>query len=194
MRAVVVCLSILAVAGIADAEVVNRTDAGFVGDQQPSAVPEDGGDSCPPGVFITTMPYTDSGNTCNGTNTISTYGGTCTLPFSYGGEDLIYEITLGSGNNVTFSADLTGSTGDLALFLISACGDGTSCLVNSQDAIGVGAGPELIDAAAYAPATPGTYYLYVDSYYDAGTSGSCGTYTLDVTGTIPVELVTFSAE
>ena len=77
------------------------------------------------------------------------------------------------------------------LFIISTCGDGNSCVVNSQDAIGPGVGPEIIDPAGYAS---GTYYVYVDSYYNAGSSGSCGTYTLDVTGTIPVELVGFSAE
>jgi hypothetical protein len=63
-------------------------------------------------------------------------------------------------------------------------------VVNSQDAIGPGVGPEEIPPASYPPAT---YYLYVDSYYDAGTTGSCGTYSLTVTGTVPVELMEFTA-
>jgi hypothetical protein len=48
----------------------------------------------------------------------------------------------------------------------------------------------VIDPASYPPAS---YYLYVDSYYDAGSPGSCGTYNLTVTGTVPVELVEFTA-
>ena len=78
---------------------------------------------------------------------------------------------------------------DLALFLIGTCGDGNSCIVNSADFIGPGVGPEVIDPA---PQAPGDYYLYVDSYYDAGTPGSCGTYTLSVTGPLPLEMLDFS--
>ncbi len=174
------------------AAAVNRTDADFAGTGQDGPFPEDGSDVCPPMAAITgPLPFMDSGDTCDNTNTITSYVGTCGLPFSYGGEDEIYEITLGAGNNVAFSADLTGSAGDLALFLIGTCGDGNSCIANSQDSVGAGAGPEDIPAAAY---TPGTYYLYVDSYYNAGTTASCGTFTLTVTGTLPVELIEFSID
>lgn len=175
------------------AAAVNRTDADFDGTGQSGPFPEDGSDACPPMAFITgPLPFMDTGDTCDNTNTVTDYtGGSCgvDLPFPYGGEDEIYEITLGAGNNVAFSADLTGSSGDLVLFLLSTCGDGGSCLAHSQDAIGPGVGPEVIDAAAYAP---GTYYLYVDSYYNAGSAGSCGTFSLDVTGTLPAELIEFS--
>lgn len=177
--------------GAPQAEAANRTDPGFVG--KPAPMLKVGGDGCPPGAFITEpMPWNDTGDTCAGfTNTVTTYAGACTLPFPYGGEDVIYEMTLGTGNSVGFSMDLTGSTGDLVLFILSTCGDGSTCVVNSQDAIGVGAGPEDIAAQAY---TPGTYYVYVDSYYAAGTAGSCGTYDLTVSGTVPAELISFSAE
>ena len=84
---------------------------------------------------------------------------------------------------------LTGSTGDLALFLLDTCGVDTSCVANSSDVIGPGAGPEVIAAAAR---TAGDYYLYVDSYYAIGVGASCGTYTLTVTGTLPVELDGFT--
>ncbi len=169
--------------------VVNRSDPGFEGSP---AAPEDGGDTCPPGVsIIGPLPFVDAGDTCNGfTDTVSAYGGAC-LTFTYAGEDTIYELTLGAGNNISFSADLTGSTGDLALFVIGTCGDGSSCVVSSQDAIGPGVGPELIAAMPY---TPGTYFVYVDSYYAAGSAGSCGTYTLTVDGTVPVKLLGFSID
>lgn len=190
--AVFASLLILAFAfGAPLAEAANRTDPGFVG--KPAPMVEAGGDGCPPGAFVTgPLPWNDTGNTCGGfTNTVTTYTGTCGLPFPYGGEDVIYEMTLGAGNTVDFSMDLTGSTGDLVLFILSTCGDGTTCVVNSQDSIGVGVGPELIASQAY---TPGTYYVYVDSYYSAGSPGSCGTYDLTVNGTVPAELVSFSAE
>ena len=141
----------------------------------------DGGDTCADAVPITSLPFNDTGDTTSNTNTLSSYSGTCTLPFSYAGEDQIYEITVGPGNLMNFSMDLTGSLGDLALFIISNCGDGTSCVINSQDAIGPGAGPEIISNVTL---PPGTHYLYIDSYYDADTPGSAGTFSLSITGTL----------
>ncbi|MCH9647641.1 MAG: hypothetical protein K0U98_05335 [Deltaproteobacteria bacterium] len=169
--------------------VTTRSHPDFEGQ---TASPEDGGDTCPPGVMVAgPLPFVDSGDTCNGfTNTVSAYTAPC-LTFSYQGEDTIYELTLAAGNNVSFSADLTGSTGDLAIFVIGTCGDGTSCVISSQDAIGPGAGPELIAAQAY---TPGTYFVYIDSYYAAGQAGSCGTYELTVDGSLPAQLMGFSID
>jgi hypothetical protein len=141
----------------------------------------DGGDTCAQAVPITSLPYNDTGDTTPFNNDLTFYSGTCTLPFSYAGEDEIYEITVGPGNLMNFSMDLTGSAGDLALFIISNCGDGTSCVINSQDAIGPGVGPEVINNVVL-PA--GTHYLYVDSYYDANTPGSAGTFSLSITGTL----------
>lgn len=177
---------------VAFADVINRSDPDFVYQGTNGTAPRDGGDTCatPTGI-VGPLPYVDAGDSCGATNTVTNYTGTCTLAFPYAGEDEIYEVTLGGGNSVSFSADLTGSTGDLALFLISTCNDGTTCVANSQDAIGPAAGPELIDTATYGA---GTYYLYVDSYYAAGNAGSCGTYTLTVAGTLPVELTEFGIE
>jgi hypothetical protein len=184
----VVVLALLAVPAMA--QVSTRTDSGFIYDPEAQGPPsEDGSDNCPPSVTIAPLPFNDTGDTCNGfTNTVTSYTGTCTLPFPYGGEDQVYALNLGGGNLIDLSMDLTGSLGDLVLFIIGTCGDGTSCIANSQDAIGPGAGPEVIDAFS---AAPGNYFLYVDSYYNAGTPGSCGTFTLDVTGTLPAELITF---
>lgn len=169
----------------------NRTDPGFTYNGKPPSGFVDGA-NCPPSMTVVEpLPYVLAGDTCDSPNTVSAYSGTCTLPFSYAGEDETFLVPLFAGNNVGFEADLTGSAGDLALFLIGTCGDGTSCVANSQDAIGPGAGPEVIDPVAY---TPGQYYLYVDSYYDAGTAGSCGIYNLSVTGTLPAELLELSID
>jgi hypothetical protein len=186
-------LGIVLVAARADSAQATRSDPSFhANPNRVAAHPRVGGENCTtPPTVISTTPFVDSDNTCGNINDLTTYNGTCTLPFPYGGEDLIYRLNLGTGNNVGYSADLTGSTGDLALFLIGTCGDGNSCVINSQDAIGPGVGPEII---APTPQAPGDYYLYVDSYYDAGTPGSCGTYTLTVTGTLPLELIDFSVK
>jgi hypothetical protein len=142
----------------------------------------DGGDTCATAVPITSLPFNDTGDTTPNTNTLTNYTGACTLPINhYGGEDQIYEITVGPGNLMNFSMDLTGSLGDLALFIISNCNDGTSCVINSQDAIGPGAGPEVINNVTL---PPGTHYLYIDSYYNAGTPGSAGTFSLLIDGTL----------
>lgn len=187
----VTALVLAVVALPVSAQVANRTDPGFDYQGDPPSGYIDGA-NCPPSMVVTEpLPFVQAGDTCGSPNTISAYSGTCTLPFSYAGEDETFLVPLFAGNNVGFEADLTGSTGDLALFLIGTCGDGTTCVANSQDAIGPGAGPEIIDPASY---TPGQYYLYVDSYYDAGTPGSCGTYTLTVTGTLPAELLELSID
>lgn len=173
----------------------NRSDAGFVFQGSPIPDPqiEGGADACP-GAAIASLPFTDPGTTCDNTNTITNYDSVAcelNLDFPYPGPNAIYQITLAAGNSVAFSADLTGSTGDLALFLLGTCGTGSSCIDTSEDAIGPGAGPEEITAATY-PA--GTYFLYIDSYYGAGNPANCGTYTLNVTGTVPVELMSFSID
>lgn len=172
----------------------DRSDPGFVfhGSALPDPIITDGG-VCP-GTPIPSLPFNDPGNSCGSANTITNYtGGSCgvDLPFPYPGEDEVYQITLAGGNNVAFSLDITGSAGDLVLFLLTTCGSGASCTAHSQDSIGPGVGPELIAAASY-PA--GTYFLYIDSYYAVGAGDNCGTYTLSVTGTLPAELIEFAID
>lgn len=198
MRSATLIGSVLALALTAGPlAAANRSDAGFVfhGSAIPEPMIEGGANGCPPtGATIASLPFTDPGTTCDNTNTITNYSSAACLAnlnFPYPGENAIYQITLAAGNSVAFSASLTGSAGDLALFLLGTCGSGASCIDTSQDAVGPGAGPEDIAAATY-PA--GTYFLYIDSYYAAGSAGSCGTYTLNVTGTVPVELMSFSID
>lgn len=184
-----VLLATALTATAANAAVTNRSDPGFVfhGSTGPFATE---GSACP-GTAVASLPFTSvGGNTCGNTNTITNYDTVCAtnLPFPYPGPEAVFSMTLGAGNNVAFSASLTGSTGDLAIFVVGgSCGVGTGCVASSQDAIGAGTGPETIAAASYAA---GNYFVYMDSYYGTG-SASCGTFTLSITGTLPVELLQF---
>ncbi|MEO8669866.1 MAG: hypothetical protein ABI411_01050 [Tahibacter sp.] len=184
-------LAAFSTAGIA----ANRSDAAFVATASQAPIPNTGG-TCPTPPLIATLPFSDAGTTCGSTNSVSNYNAaaacSATLNFPYPGEDLAYRITVGASQSLNISATLAGSAGDLALFLIGTCGSGPSCLKTSQDAIGVGTGPETIPTVTGLAA--GTYYVYVDSYYDAGTAGSCGTYTLNVTGTLPVALQSYGID
>ena len=195
--------SVIALAlGAVSAEAANRSDPGFVYTNS-GEVPEGGG-SCATPSNITSLPFSQAGNTCGGTNNVTNYGGPCNadLPFPYPGPEDVWAITVGTGNAITVSASLTGSTGDLALFFLSTCGNGTTCLFNSQDAIGAGAGPEVMNSDGGTPANPlpltgltagNTYFVYVDSYYGSG-GISCGSYTLIVGGTLPVSLEAYSID
>ncbi len=150
----------------------------------PSMVLADGADT-PSGAvpLIGSLPFNDSGDTTGSTNFITNGG--MGLNFPYDGEDHLYQIDLGVGNVVDFSLDLTNSTGDLAMFLLTDASDPTSLVAHSQDAIGPGAGPELINSFDTGELAAGTYWLWIDSYYAAGSPGSAGAYNLDVTGTLP---------
>jgi len=196
-RVLAIVAAIFLVGSLAESadQILTRTDPRFKAARPIPSQPDTGSDSCVGVPIIGSLPYTDSATTCGFTNDISSYTGVCTLSsIPYPGEDVVYQMNLGGVNDVAFSMDVTGSTGDLALFVLSACGDGTSCVTNSQDSIGVGVGPELIASTTYGSGTGGTFYVYVDSYYAAGQAGSCGTYTLNATGTLPVELVEFTVE
>ena len=173
----------------------NRTDPGYVR-PNPSGVVPAGGGTCATPVSIASLPFSQAGNSCGGTNNINDYDSPAclaNLAFPYPGPEDVWAITVGAGNALNISASLTGSTGDLALFLVGTCGSGTSCITTSNDAIGPGAGPEQIPPADTTGLAAGTYYVYVDSYYGTG-SASCGTYTLAVTGTLPVSLEAFSID
>lgn len=188
------------------AVAANRSDAGFMPATPRVGPVPTGGGSCATPVSVTALPFSQAGNTCGGTNNVTNYGATCAtnLPFPYPGPEDVWAITVGNSNAITVQANMAGSTGDLALFLLSSCGNGASCLFSSQDAIGAGAGPEVLNnsagtgqppvAGVLTGLTPGnTYYVYVDSYYGTG-SLSCGTYTMQVAGTLPVSLESYSID
>ena len=140
-----------------------------------------GGNACPPDISFGDLPVVVTGDTCDFSDTVTSYGGDCTLIDDYPGEDRTYGIVLTEGNSVGFSLEMTGpDPGDLMLALLSQCGIGSSCKINSSDFIGAGVGPETIPESSYAP---GTYYVNIDSFFPAGSQASCGPYTLTITGT-----------
>lgn len=172
----------------------NRSDPGFTPQNAGGVVPAGGG-SCATPVNITSLPFSQAGNTCGGTNNISNYGGDCAvnLPFPYPGPEDVWAITVGAGNALNIEAGNIGA-GDLALFFLGTCGTGASCIANSQDAVGGGSAPEVIDPTFIANQPAGTYFIYVDSYYAGSAAPACGSYTLNVTGTLPVSLEAFSID
>ncbi|HEX4334293.1 MAG TPA: MYXO-CTERM sorting domain-containing protein [Polyangiaceae bacterium] len=145
-----------------------------------------GGDTCAKATAIAALPFVDSaGNDCAFASDVDNTGAAACadLPGTYPGPDAFYEVTLGTGNSVAFDLTMTaGATGDLAIFLIAeaSCGAAGKCAASSIDVKGAGQGPERIKTATY-PA--GRYYLVVDSSIATG-AGSCGAYTLNVTGTL----------
>ena len=142
-----------------------------------------GGDNCANATNVTMSTFNDTGNTTGSNNTISNYNRPA-LQFPYSGPDQYYKIVLTVAGSIGASMDLTGSTLDGALFLTNVCPAGTgntiaaaNSLGNSQDAIGPGAGPEVLPVTTL-PA--GTYYIGVDSYYASGTAGSAGPYSITI--------------
>lgn len=158
---------------------------------------EVGSDTCPPTALITATPFTDSGDTCPANNSVGGWGGAglCALPAGpafYQGEDLVYGFTVSAVNPNSLTFDLPTFVGDLVLAIFSVCNDPNTCVINSADSIGSGVGPETIGPMSFPLGS--THFLYIDSYYAENTTNSCGTYTLNVTGTLPAELVDFSVE
>ncbi len=144
---------------------------------------------------ITATPYTDTSDSCAGTNVVSDYVSANCNTLMYPGPELTYEIVVGAANSGIVMT-LTPAAADMGIFLVDTCGAGTSCIA-FNDAIGGGvvsdiaqtnpAGADMIPA----PLAPASYFIYIDSYYAVGNPLSCGTYTLDVMGMIPVKLLSF---
>lgn len=133
------------------------------------------------------MPWTDGDNNCGAADVMTDYG-QCAPSVPYPGPEQTWELTVGPGNDITEVTLTPNASSDLALFLLSACDDGSSCFDASD--YYYGGTVEVINPGNL---TPGTYFLYVDSYYDSGAI-SCGDYSMTVTGTLPVELIEFDVE
>ncbi len=177
--------------------------------KQPAYAPKNGGADCASATEIgTSLPYTDTGNTCGAPSVVSDYdsftasGGPCST-YLYPGPEVIYKMDLGDNNDVTVTLTPTDPA-DLGVFVVSDCADTTSC-VGFADFAGGGELAAVTFSAAQTglctdtgtilcPAIPAaSYYIYIDSFY-AGGAPSCGEYQLDVAGTLPVQLMEFSVE
>lgn len=138
-------------------------------------------------------PFADTDTTCGAASLVSDYnntgtGGPCNT-YPYPGPELIYRYDVGAGNDVTVTLTPTNPA-DMGVFIVSDCANTLSC-VGFADAVGGGA----VSTVAFGPdgLTPGSYWVYVDSFYMSG-AASCGNYTLAVSGTVPVELMEFSVD
>jgi hypothetical protein len=142
-----------------------------------------GGDTCASPTVISTLPFNDSGDTTNATNTQSFFlnatcaSGMVTRP----GPDLVYSFTVFPGNSLTLTLD-PSATFDATLYVISGpCTSGSGCIVESDT--GIEGVAETIGPRTF---NPGTYYVYVDSIYAPNEGPYQGPYTLSVTGTLGV--------
>ena len=162
---------------------------------RPGNVPKAGGPNC---ANVTEIPssdgvvaFEDTDNTCGQTHKIEDYNtgiGTPCNTVGYSGPELIYsyEIT-GPGSDLTITLD-PRPPADLAVLVISECGNGPSC-VGYADQIGGG----QVSTLRLVDQPLGSYFIYVDAYYTTGPE-TCGNYTLTVTGTVPVELLDFTVD
>jgi hypothetical protein len=145
---------------------------------RPSAVTA-GGDTCATATPIPSLPFNDSGDTTGATDNIRLTG--C-AGLSLEGPDHIYVFTVFAGNNLTFTLTPTPTDPeyDPAIYIRSACAQGTGSCVARTD-VGLGGEAEAITVSGLAP---GTYYFYVDSIYPEGDAAGEGHYSLSVTGTL----------
>lgn len=148
-----------------------------------------GGDTCGTAPNIAALPFNDTGDTTGATNTVTAIPGGCSNYTTVAGPDQIYTFTTTAGASVTISQSTTSTSYDGSIYVLSTCNDGTSCVTGS-DAV-IGPGTETISAFAFAP---GTYALYMDSFYAVGNGQESGPYSVAVTGTLPVEVTEFSVD
>lgn len=157
-------------------------------------ISKDGGPNCAAPTVVTGVaaatPFADTGNTCGAASVVTSYQNATCLTVPYPGPELIYQVELFANNAITVDLAPTALV-DLGVFMVQDCTTPNSC-VDFDDQIGAGV-PSQIPSLQSGPYTPGTYFLYVDSYYATGTA-SCGEYTLTVSGSVPVELMNFSVE
>lgn len=153
--------------------------------------PSNGG-SCGTPTAFAASPYADSGNNTGATDIISTVPVTCSQYGTVDGPQVVYSFVPGASANLTFTVNPTDGNYDPAIYLVSTCADGNSCVSGADNAYY--GDPESFSVSTLTAGT--TYYLHVDSYYAVGsTYGSeSGPYDLNVTGTLPVELQEFKID
>lgn len=95
--------------------------------------------------------------TIGGSDNVTEY---CCTPWFEDGPERVYQITVGNGANI--SADVSATTADLDVFILSAC----------NPAACVAAGDSIANATSL---TAGTYYIVVDGF-----NAAQGNYTLTV--------------
>ncbi len=137
-------------------------------------------DNCAGAINLDDMPQSFTVDLCPAVNDYSpgVYPTSCT-GYPATGPDVVYYAILGEGGQI--DACITG-TPDLALYLITDCGDPVGSCVDGDDT----GNPECISWTH--PGTESTfYYLIVDTY------SGCGTVTVSIDNLVAAEESSFSS-
>ncbi|MEP6605876.1 MAG: hypothetical protein ABJA60_07130 [Nitrosospira sp.] len=107
----------------------------------------------------------------------------------------IVQVDAGATNAFTVNVATTTAGFDPAVYLIGpgACGPATAC-ADSNDANGPGATESLPSVGATLTVAAGTYYLAVGTTNSGPGIVGCGSVTITVNPTLPVELKNFSID
>jgi hypothetical protein len=167
------------------------------------ALPKAGTDDCTSPTSIPSTPFNDTGDSTGATDSVNGIPLGCNGIYAQvAGGDHIYTFDVTAGNSLTFTLSTSSVTYDPSIYILSTCGDGNSCQIGSDNCFSTQfvqpAGCQGDDSTEVINApelTAGTYFFYVDSFYptDNPTSAT-GPYTLDVTGSLPVELIEFDVK
>jgi hypothetical protein len=144
-------------------------------------------------VEITEVPFTATGDTTGGANSIDFVPDFCSQRTTVDGPEAVFSFTPEAGANLTFTVTPLNADYDPAIYVTFAQAAGDACLWGA-DANGAGQ-PETFSISDRL--TPGTvHYLYVDSFFDATTdpANAQGPFRLDVVGNLPAELILFRVE
>lgn len=136
-----------------------------------------GGDTCATAVNIPSVPFNDTGDTTGATDNIRL---TLCSGDSLEGPDHVYSFTVFAGSNLTFTLTPTDPEYDPAIYIRTACAQGSGTCVARTDG-GLGGQAESITVSGLAP---GTYYFFIDSVYPVKDPAGEGHYSLSVTGTL----------
>ena len=146
-----------------------------------------------PPVEITAVPFTASGDTTGGANSINLVPDFCSQRTTVDGPEAVFTFTPQTGANLTFTVTPLNADYDPAIYVTFAPAAADACLWGA-DANGPGQ-PETFSVSDRL--TPGTvHYFYVDSFFSAATdpTNAQGPFRLDVVGSLPVELTGFVVE
>ena len=196
-------LACLALSGPATAQTKDEYRAGKI--PPPTAPAKSGSDGCVAPTPIITVDFIDSGDTLGATNDIDVIPVTCNGYYTrVQGPDHIYTFSVTAGNDLDFRLSTPSDTFDPSIYVLGMCESGASC------PSGAGAdrcrareepqpaGCPILDSTetfSYSFA-PGDYFLYIDSFYPVGNvdGRASGPYILEVTGSLPVQLLEFTIE
>jgi hypothetical protein len=167
------------------------------------ATPKAGTDDCP-GTPIAAVPFDDVGDTTGAADGVSSIPEACNGNYSQvEGGDHVYTFDVIAGNSLTFTVSTTSETYDPSIYVLTTCGDGNTCVTGAAADNCFAADEEQPADCADPTETftapelaAGTYFFYVDSYYNVTNNPEIGTgpYELTVEGDLPVELIEFEVK